>query len=547
LTEIHEIILQDGVACTLETQDRHGGGQSVDWSWAGADDAAAIILEIKAIIPTIPAPQPETLEQLARRFEPILYFHPQERFFPSDAKRYVEKCSLYRAQTPFDSKNSWGGIGEPFPRKPIPGFGANEIAAVSGEPGSLLGDGGSVGVSGEERFFELSGWKDADGLAEPFVTPATKNTYANRESVFMLYNSAVGQGGDRKLIDSKFWYHAELLDTETLRTALRKVSVPQLTIAFERLKNPALLNYYFFYPAHEETLQSTCTNTEAKEVASFAGEWSCLSILLQLDKTTGKFDPRFIGYTGHVLPGGAIVSADPMDPAARIVMRVNPFTDAKLIGEHPQLFVAKGTHSLYLDPGTITLDYPAGLVPFSCGRFEAPPPSPPSQPGFTPAFVVSVIFHYEAFLAKMIAGGSLLNPVGLGLIGAGLGTAWGVAELADAISGRPFGVGATPDQPAPDVTGAAGRAEVVKPKNVQLPADGSIYHDWQADNIEINGRRYGFLVDRTKQKWWPDDIATGGVYNGRWGPRVNNDPNHRRAGMSFPPFWRMFFMSLPPI
>ncbi len=29
---------------------------------------------------------------LARRFEPVLHFHPQERFFPCDAKRYVESA-----------------------------------------------------------------------------------------------------------------------------------------------------------------------------------------------------------------------------------------------------------------------------------------------------------------------------------------------------------------------------------------------------------------------------------------------------------------------
>jgi hypothetical protein len=136
-------------------------------------------------------------------------------------------------------------------------------------------------------------------------------------------NSPVGQGGDQELIDSKFWYHAELLETETLRTALRTVPAPDLTAFFEPLRNPALLNYYFFYPAHEEALQSTCTNAEAKEVASFAGEWACMSVLLQRDTPTGEFYPSFIGYTGHVLPGGAIMSADPTDPAARIVMRVN--------------------------------------------------------------------------------------------------------------------------------------------------------------------------------------------------------------------------------
>jgi hypothetical protein len=202
------------------------------------------------------------------------------------------------------------------------------------------------------------------------------------------------------------------------------------------------------------------------------------------------------------------------------------------------LFVARGTHSLYLDPGTIAVDYPAGLVPFSCGRFETSPPLPPNQSSATS---LGKWASHIAFWAKVFAGGSLLDPVGLGLIGAAVGVGLGVPELG--FSGPFQAEPSLADQPAPDVTGAAGNAEVVKPKNVQLPADGSTYHDWQAGNTEINGRRYGFVVDRTKQKWWPNDIGTGGAYNGRWGPRVNNDPTGRRAGMSFPPFWRMFFLS----
>ena len=38
----------------------------------------------------------EKLEQvppLIRRFEPVLYLHKDERFFPSDAKRYIGEIS----------------------------------------------------------------------------------------------------------------------------------------------------------------------------------------------------------------------------------------------------------------------------------------------------------------------------------------------------------------------------------------------------------------------------------------------------------------------
>ena len=42
-----------------------------------------------------------------RAFEPILYFAQGERFFPSDCKRYLERCALWNAVAPFDDHNSW--------------------------------------------------------------------------------------------------------------------------------------------------------------------------------------------------------------------------------------------------------------------------------------------------------------------------------------------------------------------------------------------------------------------------------------------------------
>ena len=57
---------------------------------------------------------PPTPEQLIRDYEPVLFFHggddtvPEERFFPSDAKRYLERCALWKASTPFLTLGDWG-------------------------------------------------------------------------------------------------------------------------------------------------------------------------------------------------------------------------------------------------------------------------------------------------------------------------------------------------------------------------------------------------------------------------------------------------------
>ena len=63
---------------------------------------AAIALELTAGMSAADA------LELAKRFEPILYFHAAEKFFPSNAKRYIEMCALWRAQSQFDVKDFVG-------------------------------------------------------------------------------------------------------------------------------------------------------------------------------------------------------------------------------------------------------------------------------------------------------------------------------------------------------------------------------------------------------------------------------------------------------
>ena len=54
------------------------------------------------------------------------------------------------------------------------------------------------------------------------------------------------------------------------------------------VKEVALLNYYFFFPAHEEGPIPGCTNVEAKEFGCFAGDWVCMALLLKKKDATGS-------------------------------------------------------------------------------------------------------------------------------------------------------------------------------------------------------------------------------------------------------------------
>ena len=276
--EIHEQdVAEAGTGGSLQTEDRTGGGTTINWT-GFAQGWAAIALELSTGLDAAKA------LELAKRFEPILYFHAAEKFFPSNAKRYVEMCALWKAQSQFDVKDSWGGKGAPFPRAPIIDY--KGIAAIQGEPGTFLGD-NLVNTASEERFLDLSGWKDATGMDEPKVTAASKNTYSNRSAVATRYDS----GGD--LADSKYWYHVELLDNARLRRLLSTVRAPNLVKVLDSLKDAALLNYYFFFPVHEEGSIPGCTNVEAKEFGCFAGDWVCMALLLEKDEC-GWADPTVL-------------------------------------------------------------------------------------------------------------------------------------------------------------------------------------------------------------------------------------------------------------
>jgi hypothetical protein len=87
------------------------------------------------------APTPDQI-QLIRDYEPALFFlgtpggAGAERFFPSDAKRYLEHASLWRAKTPFATRADWG----------TPVVDAGKLGARAGEADVFLGERDASGV-----------------------------------------------------------------------------------------------------------------------------------------------------------------------------------------------------------------------------------------------------------------------------------------------------------------------------------------------------------------------------------------------------------------
>jgi hypothetical protein len=563
-TEIHEQSPNQGFfgkSATLQTQDRTGGQPSIDWSWTGAESAAAIVLEVKTQVPIIPViPDPVVYKQdneFIRAFEPILYFAPGERFFPADAKRYLERCALWNTVDPFTSHDSWHPPGGPV--GPIVDSGM--ISAKDGEAGTFLGQQGPGGSlpflvpdPKDERFLDISGWGQPPG-------PANSFQFADLDRIEELYSSPTA---DPLLKDSRFWYHAEVFDMVRLRTLMAAGNSPAnfpdiFSAHFSGNSDFKLICYYLFFPGHDEPLENCAPDDHAEKFCSYAGEWACIAILVE-GKTTANpvgspsviYTPTTIGLTGRNVGDTGFRGGE-----ERVKMRALDFNTLNVVspamkqGEtvrraHPRLFVAKGTHSIYEAgfplPVPVPFFAPEDPAFAFCGATETLGKSYEDlKDELNDATDDVWVDDPEVFWTKFV-----INIV------------WAVTEWIAGGGGGFDGVATgTPDQfdnPPKDEPGAASFGAIVHPAGVD-PPNGGLTVDkfpWQsalsnepALEHKVGDRLYSLRVNRTdanvkvRQVFWPGIQGHIG-YTGRWGQRVTNDPQTRRAGLKFPEFWVEF-------
>jgi hypothetical protein len=483
-------------------------------------------------------PTPDQIA-LIRQYEPALYFSGvpgapgSERFFPSDAKRYLEHAALYLAKKPFATRADWG----------TPVATAGQLAAINGEAPIFLGQFNPSAtpqspfletLAGQEHFLDVSGWTPDD-------------THVDLNHLASLYAT------NDSLKGSQFWYHAEFFDTARLRllfTDLVRSGAMDFGSLFAAtqggppvLTNPALICYYLFYPAHEESL-SGCEFAPgqivdtARDFASFAGEWSCIALLLDRPNAASPYVPKWAGLTNRNVGKTSVKGEE-----VRSTMRLLPWGAMDLYQvTHPRLFVGRGSHGLYLPdetPPPLSFADPSAAF---CGGATSLTTGPVGAPS-PPLYGIAAGFLMTKVIAGAAAGTGLFGAIG-GLVGAAAGLVWGIAEIAD--PPRLDGVD-PPETPAlqstVDTTGSDGI--VIFPKGLPPvgvgPGNG---REWQSDdNVPIAGRKYFFTVDRATQVLWGND-RDGQGYTGRWGAHVAQDPQFLRTGMVFPRFWQLFFETL---
>jgi hypothetical protein len=480
---------------------------------------------------------------LVQRFEPLLHFHKDERFFPSDAKRYLEHCELWTAVGDLavnggvqrTLKDNWGSLSGDH-RVPLINRGA--VSAEAGEPGTYIDVTGTfVADDGlQERFLDLAGWLGGDA-----VNATSENAYADFDKIATLYGPAP-EGGDAALHDSLAWYHAELFSAERLRQSMGSGTwglTDEVTKLLNAVaKDPALLCYYFFFPGHDEGLSGCQGEPTATFWASCAGDWQCLAILLDRPGPDSEFAPIFAGFTNRYFRAVGFVG---LEPRVGMNSSIVEWAHILAVGEHPMLFVAKGTHGIYTadTDTTFILSSPDDPSVQNCGRYEG--------------IAAESDDDINIVIDKVIAGAAL------GFLGGAiLGLAAGVIE--GLIRNPASDLDTEEGAPAIDELPKGQYSRVMRPPGIGSPlapdAPGPIWPRFTDDPNDplttfIDGRRYSLIVgtkadplgETSRPAWLPSFDGTSG-FRGRWGNRVTTDPFSRRAGPHFPNFAAMFLRAL---
>ncbi len=468
---------------------------------------------------------------LTKTFEPILLFHPDEQFFPIDPKWYLERCALWRAAPKYDDKTNWG---EPprgsFPR--VPQIAAGSLAALKGEATAgktWLGDPAlDLGVAkalppgqeappGDERFLSFIGWEPPQDPAQSVTATST-----NRHAALTPQDYAAPLAGSRP------WYHVEFLDNKDLIKFCQPRSpngldLTNLVAKNPRLNAPVALIYHLFYAVHEEPLEGCAGAGEAETFGSHAGEWGAVAVLMDADHK-----PLFVGLSSRNVGDPDIVGPD----ERRVGMSVSDWSAVQTVGDadggqHPKIFVSKGTHGHYLAPGphpVVAFTPGVDTSGMSCGAVET------LDDAISGEVVTSTPGSPYPETWVVIAKGITIILI-----------VW----LAIEVSNGSFGEESTAlPTPPTDEAGGPAFGTILRPDGLAVPeaAQATTVTDWDVKDFKApapDGRSYSVLVDRSKQPWWAPRVESAG-FAGRWGPRVTNDPNSRRAGTKCPDFLALF-------
>ena len=506
------------------------------------------------------APTPEQAKELIKRYEPILYMHPDEAFVPVNPKVYVENSALWHSQPSSDNKLDWGNrvsAGD-FPRSPlIPKTG---ISVNPSDDGSSDTDGDGVKetylgqrkdgrlpylYSDRERelFFDFAGWSDTQ-----VVDATTLNKAPNRERAISRYEN------EPLLKESRFWYYAEVDNLETLTNMIALVNQSKgvdLGVIWDYLTSTAhIIWYYFFYPYHEEVTRHCGDSIGAATDASYEGDWAAVAVIVRDPFGSAVEEPEYVGFSRRLrgLPEGVmekLPSVEEFIKGLSQLMDVNRWSVTARQGRHIKVYVARRSHNNY--KVEMPKDPPGSSVTnFGC-ETTAKVTEEVEKKLDELNETMDTVKDTAIAVGKMAAGCGIGALFG-GWLGCGIGAVvGGIAGLIEGAVNDSDGSSAPVDDRANQESERDYPPDVDKYGTVISPADLlAALPEQPPKSKQITpwaGKPEEKLVDRAQQIWWPGKGDQAG-YNGRWGVRVQEDPLDRRSGITFPKFKQAFLMGL---
>ncbi len=487
---------------------------------------------------------PEQQTKLILAYEPILYFHPDEKFVPVRPEAYMQASALWHSQPPSHKKEDWGNGGPGFPR--TPDISKGNITVNPGEdgvggkvyPGRALPDGRTPYLSSNkdrELWLDMAAWADGSD-----VTADSKNEDCNVDRGLTRWTT------EAPLKNAGDWYYAEVQELDPLMKTIGILQQDGIDLGGklrEMFGDCWLIWYYFLYPIHQENLRGCEQVAGAGNNGNYEGDWNGIGIIVSKPATlpweTGLFpEPLYIGFGRRAR--GLIEN---FLPFFRQEMQVNVWGDIARVGRHPKVFVSRSSHNNYYLPGPHD---PPAITPsdVSCGATEGVDQAVQDKLDELQD-TVDTIESVTVTVAKVAAGcgiGWLIaGPVGCA-VGAVVG---GIAAAVEAASDSGDGH----SQPVDDATKAEIERDhapdeghyglVLAPPSLVASPDVTTGAKEVRPWAEGNHR-----LDRELQIWWPPTGPGDPGYQGRWGVMCQSDPNDRRSGIVFPDFRRAFLIDL---
>ncbi len=383
----------------------------------------------------------KTLADVANRFSPILRFHPQERFFPVLAESWLTHTT--EASWSTDTAHQLGDIYPDFNRRGMAlcRFVNGDLDVIAGQPVAgdrplqmtvAADDPYAIGAPAlrtvdETTFLDLGGWPPSSN----FAAGDTDRLYALYSELSAAMNDQLDWTPLEGQQDLPHAWIPPSVNPTTYCEATWAGRFHEISDSAGQgdfppgdaaLTNYLALTYHYLYAGLE-------TPPDGDTGRWLEGQWESVSLFFRGGGLGKLPDPTVMLPPDFVVVSQNLVQASNYHHRTALAgyTQENNWPMVETLGEHPVLYVSRGTHKFF----------------FTAADAGQPPPSPPpgSDPGthsddpheggITDILVWGLLVLALAallFLAALVLGALLL--VGIGIVVAAIAAIFAIIALA---------------------------------------------------------------------------------------------------------------------